>query len=113
MLDDLTLSPPPLPETDETDETDFSGVSNRDFLSAVFGTLPGDVRPVVVSFAGNPGTVSTNQLGLAEAGVKPCARLAAGSQLLLLSGDVPSLMRRGNIGGARCSLSRSLCHYAG
>ena len=58
MLDDLTLSPPQLPETDKTDETDFSGVSNRDFLSAVFGTLPGDVRPVVVSFAGNPGKVS-------------------------------------------------------
>lgn len=57
MLDDLTLSPLPPPETDETDITDFSGVSNRDFLSAVFGTLPGEGRPVVVSFAGNPGTV--------------------------------------------------------
>ena len=55
--------PPPVSptapiETDKTEETDFSGVSNRDFLSAVFGILPEDVRPVVVSFAGNPGTVS-------------------------------------------------------
>jgi hypothetical protein len=88
MLDDLTLSPPPLPETDKTDITDFSGVSNREFLSAVFGTLPGDVRPVVVSFAGNPGTVFN--IGLVWQKLeRNCARLAAGSQLLLFSGGVP------------------------
>lgn len=39
-------------ETDKTGETDL--VSNGEFLRAVFGDDLADVRPVVVSFAGNP-----------------------------------------------------------
>ncbi len=58
LNEDLTLSEHAPPETDETDETDFSAVSNRDFLSAVFGDLRDDLRPVVVAFAGHPGRVA-------------------------------------------------------
>lgn len=39
-------------ETDKTGETDL--VSNGEFLRAVFGDDLADLRPVVVSFAGNP-----------------------------------------------------------
>lgn len=42
-------------ETDKTGETDL--VSNGEFLRAVFGDGQADVRPVVVSFAGNPTSV--------------------------------------------------------
>lgn len=39
-------------ETDKTGKTDT--LSNNDFLQAVFGSLPEDVCPVLVSFSGNP-----------------------------------------------------------
>ena len=39
-------------ETDKTGETDL--VSNEEFLRAVFGDSLADVRPILVSFAGNP-----------------------------------------------------------
>ena len=42
-------------KTDKTGETDL--VSNGEFLRAVFGDNLADVRPVVVSFAGNPASV--------------------------------------------------------
>lgn len=45
-------------EPDKTDETDLSRISNADFLAAVFGTLEGDSRPVICSFAGNPNEVA-------------------------------------------------------
>lgn len=41
-------------ETDKTGETDL--VRNGEFLRAVFGDNLTDVRPIVVSFAGNPAT---------------------------------------------------------
>lgn len=47
-----TVSPPSPMETDKTGETDL--VSNGEFLRAVFGDDLADVRPVVVSFTGNP-----------------------------------------------------------
>ena len=47
-----TVSPPSPMETDKTGETDL--VSNGEFLRAVFGDGQADVRPVVVSFTGNP-----------------------------------------------------------
>lgn len=43
--------------TDKTDETDLSKISNSDFIKAIFGDVIGSERPIVVSFAGNPGTV--------------------------------------------------------
>lgn len=52
-----TVFPPDPEETDNTDETD--SLSNGEFLRAVFGTAleePGEVRPVLVSFTGNPAT---------------------------------------------------------
>lgn len=39
-------------ETDETGKTDT--VSNNEFLQALFGRLDSDIRPIVVSFPGNP-----------------------------------------------------------
>jgi len=39
-------------ETDKTDET--YNVSNHDFLCALFGDRPGEIRPVIVSFKGSP-----------------------------------------------------------
>lgn len=42
-------------ETYKTDETYI--VSNREFLQAVFGEEPAEARPILVSFAGNPGQV--------------------------------------------------------
>lgn len=39
----------------ETDET--YNVTNHDFLCALFGDNSGDIRPVIVSFSGNPQTV--------------------------------------------------------
>ncbi len=42
-------------ETGKTDKTDMP--SNNDFLQIVFGSLPDDVCPVLVSFAGHPGEV--------------------------------------------------------
>jgi hypothetical protein len=42
-------------ETDKTGETDL--VSNGEFLRAVFGDDLADLRPVVVSFTGNPSSV--------------------------------------------------------
>ena len=47
-----TVFPPSPMETDKTGETDL--VSNGEFLRAVFGDALADVRPVVVSFTGNP-----------------------------------------------------------
>jgi hypothetical protein len=46
--------PPDPPETDKTGET----VSNDEFLRTLFASLTDDVAPVVISFAGNPATVS-------------------------------------------------------
>ncbi|ANE55295.1 hypothetical protein [Methylomonas sp. DH-1] len=43
-------------ETDKSDKTDL--VSNQAFLSAIFGLGQSDVRPVIVSFAGNPANVA-------------------------------------------------------
>lgn len=55
-------------ETDKTDETDSSqgaevvdaslSISNTDFLTAIFGELTGEARPVVTGFAGHPGKAS-------------------------------------------------------
>ena len=50
-----TVSPPSPMETDKTGETDL--VSNGEFLHAVFGDDLADLRPVVVSFTGNPSSV--------------------------------------------------------
>lgn len=44
-------------ETDKSDVTD--SVSNQAFLQTVFGSELGDVRPLVVSFTGNPANVSS------------------------------------------------------
>lgn len=38
--------------TDETDKTD--GITNEDFLGAIFGATDSDIRPLIVSFEGNP-----------------------------------------------------------
>ena len=46
-----TLSPAASPKSDKTDKT--YSVGNHQFLRWIFGE-PGDVRPVVVSFTGNP-----------------------------------------------------------
>ena len=51
-----TLLPSDGVETGETDKTDL--VSNDEFLLAVFGDEPHGAHPVVVSFEGNPATVS-------------------------------------------------------
>lgn len=50
-----TVSPLSPMETDKTGRTDL--VSNGEFLRTVFGDNLADVRPVVVSFAGNPMSV--------------------------------------------------------
>ena len=42
-------------ETDKTGETDL--VSNGEFLRTVFGDNLADMRPILVSFAGNPASV--------------------------------------------------------
>lgn len=47
-----TLSPNPQPQTGETGET--NAVDNDGFLRVVFGDAIADVRPVLVSFEGNP-----------------------------------------------------------
>lgn len=44
-------------ETDKSDKTDLDG--NQAFLRAVFGEKLDDVRPIVVSFAGNPSSVNS------------------------------------------------------
>lgn len=51
-----TVFPPGPVETDKTGETDL--VSNAAFLAWVFGGDLAEARPVVVSFAGNPASVS-------------------------------------------------------
>jgi DNA primase RepB-like protein len=45
-------------KTDKTDKTDYAAISNADFINSIFGDISGIERPVVVSFAGNPGKVS-------------------------------------------------------
>lgn len=50
-----TVFPPSPMETDKTGETDL--VSNGEFLRAVFGDDLADLRPVVVSFTGNPSSM--------------------------------------------------------
>ena len=52
----LTVFQPNPVETGKTDETDFVG--NQDFLRTVFCEEIGSARPVVVSFKGDPRTVS-------------------------------------------------------
>ena len=42
--------------TDKTDTTDFSHITNDDFIAGVFGEIS-SVRPIVVSFKGNPNEV--------------------------------------------------------
>jgi len=54
----VQLSPTEAVGTDKTDETD--GVSNGEFLRAVFGGIDLAQRPVVVTFEGNPAQVSSN-----------------------------------------------------
>ena len=44
-------------KTDKSDKTD-SVISNAEFMLAVFGEVVGTERPMVVSFVGNPATVS-------------------------------------------------------
>lgn len=51
----MTVSPPNFAETGKTGET--SGVSNSEFLQAVFGYDLSNARPLVVSFEGNPASV--------------------------------------------------------
>ena len=46
-------------ETGETATIDFSSVTNKDFITAIFGDLTLE-RPVFVSFKGNPATVKKN-----------------------------------------------------
>lgn len=58
-----TVSPTLLLETDETDETDYSGISNADFLNAIFGTIEVETRPFVCNFSGNPGRRGANWSG--------------------------------------------------
>jgi hypothetical protein len=50
-----TVFPFNLMETDKTGETDL--VSNGEFLRTVFGDNLTDMRPILVSFAGNPASV--------------------------------------------------------
>jgi hypothetical protein len=47
-------------KTDKSDKTDLIQISNEDFIYAIFGDAMGTERPVVVSFSGNPGSVSKN-----------------------------------------------------
>lgn len=58
-----TVSPTRLLETDETDETDYSEISNADFLSAIFGIIEVETRPIVCNFSGNPGRRGANWSG--------------------------------------------------
>lgn len=51
-----TLSLTHVTETGKTDETVI--VTNSDFLRTVFGGATAEIRPVLVSFEGNPGSVS-------------------------------------------------------
>jgi hypothetical protein len=51
-----TVFPPGPEETEKTGETDL--VSNAEFLARVFGADLAEVRPVVVSFTGNPARAS-------------------------------------------------------
>lgn len=51
----MTNIPNALVKTDQTYETD--PVSNQEFLETVFGAVKGDVRPIVVSFKGNPNKI--------------------------------------------------------
>ena len=44
-------------KTDKSDKTDYD-ISNSEFMLAVFGEVVGTERPMVVSFVGNPATVS-------------------------------------------------------
>ena len=53
---DLTLSDFSSTQTDKTDKT--YSLSNREFLGELFGTNKTDICPIVVSFAGNPATIS-------------------------------------------------------
>jgi hypothetical protein len=52
----LTLFPNRLVETDKTDKTDL--ISNEEFLRTVFEQDSSDARPVLVTFTGNPNSVS-------------------------------------------------------
>lgn len=52
-----TVSADSRPETSKTDKT-YSPVANAAFLDVVFAACPADIRPVVVSFSGNPAHVS-------------------------------------------------------
>lgn len=52
----LTKSSTAMVEPYKTDET--YSVTNHDFLSALFKDTPADIRPVIVSFLGNPQTVT-------------------------------------------------------
>ena len=44
-------------KTEKSDKTDLSKISNSDFIKGIFGDITGSERPIVVSFAGNPGTI--------------------------------------------------------
>lgn len=44
-------------QTDETDETYKHKLTNNDFLHSVFGVQVSDIRPIIVSFKGNPAKV--------------------------------------------------------
>ena len=52
MKDSLTNSLIGQKESDKTGETDT--VSNDEFMRALFGKPVGEIRPMVVSFAGDP-----------------------------------------------------------
>ncbi len=45
-------------KTDITDITDITEISNKAFIEGIFGEIVGDVRPIVVSFDGDPNAVA-------------------------------------------------------
>lgn len=48
----------PATKIEKSDKTDLGSVTNAEFISAVFGELEDNKRPVIVAFIGNPATVS-------------------------------------------------------
>ena len=54
-LTDFDFATAETDKTDKTDKTDF--IDNQAFLSTIFGNKSSDIKPVIVSFAGNPSKV--------------------------------------------------------
>ena len=57
LNNDLLNSPIARKQTDKPDYPDYSAITNDDFIAGIFGELT-LVRPITVSFKGNPGTVN-------------------------------------------------------